>query len=136
MAEVAKSIYKININELDLKIKDNINYFKVSNIEELYSRIGFGFISPDTVIKSVYKEIINSQSRGIRPTKKKLTKKVHISGYDDLEYSLAGCCEPNESDEIVAYITSEHKTKIHKTNCPVLKKHKDTNKIIPANWGD
>lgn len=132
---IAKSIYKININELESRIKDNINLFSVANIDELYSRIGFGLLRAEPVIKIAFPETNIAQIK-TKKLVRQINKRVHISGYDDLEYELAGCCDPKSNDDIVAYITADHKTKIHKINCTLLKKHKDINKIIPANWGD
>ncbi|MEO7175093.1 MAG: RelA/SpoT family protein [Saprospiraceae bacterium] len=37
---------------------------------------------------------------------------------DNIEFSLANCCNPLHGDDIFAYITSSAGIKIHRTNCP------------------
>ena len=55
-----------------------------------------------------------------RATKDQASAKLLINGEpgDQLEYSMASCCNPVQGDQVFAYLTTSAGLKIHRSNCP------------------
>jgi len=57
----------------------------------------------------------------VKPKKKVSTKSqilVNGESADQYGYSLAGCCNPVQGDDIFAYLSANSGLKVHRTNCP------------------
>ncbi|MCP9237063.1 bifunctional (p)ppGpp synthetase/guanosine-3',5'-bis(diphosphate) 3'-pyrophosphohydrolase [Lewinella sp. JB7] len=61
-----------------------------------------------------------SRTRRGAPAKVKGTTKLLINGEpgDQLEYTMASCCNPVQGDQVFAYLTSNAGLKIHRVICP------------------
>ena len=55
-----------------------------------------------------------------RAAKDQVQSKLLINGEpgDQLEYSMASCCNPVQGDQVFAYLTTGAGLKIHRSNCP------------------
>jgi GTP pyrophosphokinase len=64
----------------------------------------------------------NSESKGRRNTANKIRghTRLLINGEpgDQLEYTMASCCNPVQGDQVFAYLTSNAGLKIHRVICP------------------
>ncbi|MBB4079474.1 GTP pyrophosphokinase [Lewinella aquimaris] len=62
----------------------------------------------------------DSRTRRSGATKIKGTTKLLINGEpgDQLEYTMASCCNPVQGDQVFAYLTSNAGLKIHRVICP------------------
>jgi len=49
---------------------------------------------------------------------------------------LARCCYPVPPEEIVGYVTRGHGVTVHLASCPNVISVQDTERIMPASWGD
>jgi GTP pyrophosphokinase len=54
-------------------------------------------------------------------------------GLDEAVTSLAGCCKPVPSDEIIGYISKNRTIKIHRKNCE-LASHLENDQLLAVNW--
>jgi hypothetical protein len=63
------------------------------------------------------------------------TPKVEIEGISNILVSLAKCCNPVKGEQITAYVTSKSEIKIHKENCPFLKRLNPAN-FKTAKWAE
>jgi GTP pyrophosphokinase len=59
-----------------------------------------------------------------------------VRGVDDLLTQLAQCCHPVPGDEIVGYITRSRGITIHRKDCHNIINEKETDRLIPVEWGD
>ena len=94
-------------------------------IEDLYSAVGFGKISPRQVLARVFPGAVLEEAA----EKKSLTRAVQkalgfsdapiqVKGYGDLLVYRAKCCEPIRGEEIVGYITRGKGVAVHSKSCP------------------
>ncbi len=51
------------------------------------------------------------------------------------DYTLASCCRPTTADEIVGYYSYNNVLKVHRDDCPNLRKA-DTARLVKLNWPD
>lgn len=133
---IAKSHTKPNQQHLCEKLG-----FKT--LDELYSAVGQGELSPHTIQKACY-TLIKSQTptNNSNPLIKKSKIKTHnhngilINGEEGLLTNLARCCKPAPPDNIMGFVTRERGISIHRYNCPDLQylitKHPE--KILSATW--
>lgn len=49
------------------------------------------------------------------------------------KYQLAGCCSPDESHDIVGYFSYDDLIKVHRADCPNLKKA-ESDRLVTLNW--
>ncbi len=91
-------------------------------LENVYSRIGFGQVSPNTILRKlvpVPSESIETEIPAEMHPVSDLPVVVRGGG-KDLLISLAKCCNPVPGEEIVGYITRGRGVVIHSRDCPNL----------------
>lgn len=161
--EIGKQLLEEKLKEFNLKpssriFKKLLPEYEVVSKDELYSKIGSGFITLDDLKKILKK---NTKSKWIRywelqfgltskPKKdeiKKPVKSVKISpgsaymirenpDEPEQEYTLAKCCNPIPGDNVVGYRSQDNTIIIHKNKCATAIKLMSSqgNRIIQANW--
>lgn len=116
-----------------------------SSKDDLYAAIGYGSISLTQIItklKEKYKdyyqpeltiEQINEEAK--RRANPKAVNGIIIEGIDNIEVSLAKCCNPVPGDEIVGYITMGRGLSVHRTDCPNMI-NIDLERTMEVRWDD
>lgn len=140
-------------------IKKIVAHFNLNNKEQLYSQVGMGLIDLkgiDEILKKksknkfvkywniTFKRKEKQESDELfeenpdEPTKKIDKRKPFIlkENPDNIEYSLAKCCNPIPGDDVVGYIGSGDHVVIHKKECPTAEKllAAQGDKFITAEW--
>lgn len=140
-------------------IKKIVAHFNLNNKEQLYSQVGMGLIDLkgiDEILKKksknkfvkywniTFKRKEKQESDELfeenpdEPTKKIDKRKPFIlkENPDNVEYSLAKCCNPIPGDDVVGYIGSGDHVVIHKKECPTAEKllAAQGDKFITAEW--
>jgi len=93
------------------------------NYEDFLSAVGYGKVSPATLVSRLAPELRAEdrlESRLTRVVKKALgvgAPRVKVKGVDDVMASMAGCCDPIPGEEIVGYITRGRGVSVHAVNC-------------------
>ncbi len=159
---VEKAMKEANAPLTANNIKKIIAHFSLNNKEQLYSEVGMGFLELKEIDKVLGKksenklvkywnitfsrkkkedqepsEIQDDETEEI-PGKKIDKKKPFIlkEGQDNINFSLAKCCNPIPGEKVVGYLSTDDHVIIHKTDCKeiarLLANHGE--RIITAEW--
>jgi GTP pyrophosphokinase len=124
-------------------------YYGLTNKEQLYAQVGMGFLELDNLDEVLQTRRENKLAKFWKlsfSTKKeepastgKINKKAPFILKEDpeeLNYTLAKCCNPIPGDDVVGYIADEEHIIIHKRNCPEALKimSQQGDNIIAAEW--
>jgi len=112
----------------------------VNQLDELFSQVGLGRISP----KRVVHYFIAEEAQLNESVKEKIKKKKHASpsmgvsliGIEDAEdimVNFAKCCNPIPGDDISGYISRGRGVIIHTNNCPHVKRM-GAERIVNVQW--
>ena len=124
--------YKLNLKSYKDKLESMLPDFNLSQMEDLFARIGFGKISPRQVLKKLEPSKVEEQedeesgtSRVTQMVNKVLRRSdtaIQVNGYDDLLVYRAQCCNPIRGEEIIGYITTGRGISVHSVDCPSVEK--------------
>ncbi len=63
------------------------------------------------------------------------SKAILIEGQRDMEVSFAKCCNPQQGDPVIGYITKRQGITVHKPDCKLLgKTGRHTERMVAASW--
>ncbi|MDJ0839896.1 MAG: bifunctional (p)ppGpp synthetase/guanosine-3',5'-bis(diphosphate) 3'-pyrophosphohydrolase [Acidobacteriota bacterium] len=108
-------------------ITGNLKEFDKKKIEDFYSAIGFGSLTPKKAVRPFLpqepmeplEEVRgNRLKKAIQKVKRRSKNMVTVKGHNDILVNLAKCCNPIIGDEIVGYITQGRGIAVHKKDCP------------------
>ncbi len=111
-------------------IRKAVEHFNLKDKESLYLEIVRGGLRPEAVIGFLF----GAKPREKEKREKSLSYPIVVEGMEDLEVSIAKCCNPLPGDEIAGIITSQRRISIHRVTCPHLRKYKSPEKILKAWW--
>ena len=124
-------------------------YYSLTNKEQLYAQVGMGFLELDNLNEVLQTRRENklakfwklsfSQKKEEPVPSGKINKKAPFILKEDpeeLNYTLAKCCNPIPGDDVVGYVSDEEHIIIHKRNCPEALKimSQQGDSIITAEW--
>ncbi len=124
-------------------------YYSLTNKEQLYAQVGMGFLELDNLDEVLQTRRENklakfwklsfSQKKEEPVSSGKINKKAPFILKEDpeeLNYTLAKCCNPIPGDDVVGYVSDEEHIIIHKRNCPEALKimSQQGDNIITAEW--
>ena len=131
-------------------LKKLSSYYNLTNKEQLYAQVGMGFLelgNLDEVLQTrrenklakFWKLKFSTKKEETLPMAGKIDKKapfILVEDPDQLNYSLARCCNPIPGDDVVGYLSGEDHIIIHKRNCPEALKimSQQGDSIITAEW--
>ncbi len=148
-----REIKRIGMTEQQLYKQEYINAalerYKFSNINDLYSSVGFGAISAGKVIsKLLFEYRKEHEEENIEEKIEELSKKretrpknsksgVIVKGIDNCLVKLSKCCNPVPGDDIIGYITKGRGVSIHRSDCVNIKDLlQDESRIIDVEWSN
>jgi len=133
---IEKEIKRIGMQHEDLFknewIQVVLDRYKFSNVDDMYSSIGFGAISAGKIIQRLlaeYRKVhddISIEEKIKQLENKKIKEKVAsngvvVKGIDNCLVKLSKCCNPLPGDEIVGYITKGRGVSVHRADCSNVK---------------
>ncbi|HPD56944.1 MAG TPA: bifunctional (p)ppGpp synthetase/guanosine-3',5'-bis(diphosphate) 3'-pyrophosphohydrolase [Smithellaceae bacterium] len=112
--------------------------YSVNSMDDLFSQIGFGRISPRQVANQFLakEDIAEPEEVKDREKKKKIPPPslgVSLTGIDNVMVKFAKCCNPIPGDEISGYVSRGRGITVHTRACPHLKKL-DKERIVDVQW--
>jgi guanosine-3',5'-bis(diphosphate) 3'-pyrophosphohydrolase len=129
----------------DGSLEKTFSEFDVKDLDSLYAEIGYGKLSPKSVVIKLSPEISNVDERlgkeesilqKIFQKAAKVLKDsagIKIQGMDDLVFRFARCCEPLPGDPVVGFISRGRGVIIHNRNCPQATSF-DPTRLIEVEW--
>ncbi len=124
-------------------------YYNLNNKDQLYAQVGMGFLELEDLDKVLqtrrenklakfWKLTFNAKKEETESNNKINKKNTFILKEDpeELNYTLAKCCNPIPGDDVVGYISENEHVIIHKRNCPEALKimSQQGDNIIAAEW--
>jgi GTP pyrophosphokinase len=158
MVEEALKAVKAPITANNLK--KIIAHFNLNNKDQLYSEVGMGFLelenlneilgkkSPNKLVKywnitfSRKKKDETDENENETESQKKPQKidkkKTFLlkEAQDNVNFTLAKCCNPIPGDKVMGYLSTDDHVIIHKTGCKEVEKFLSShgNRIIAVEW--
>lgn len=133
-------------------IQKLVNYFGLKNPDELYFKVGLGVIDnkklreyareTSGLVNYFKQRIVKSSYAKTKLNKPKEVTEHHqlVFGTDeqDVEYTLAKCCNPVAGDRVFGFVTTADGLKVHRDDCPnsVLLQSRFANRVMKAKWID
>ena len=138
-------IFENALRKHDLPINETINeytniildYFKLTDINELYIALGSSKITISSVMKLIIKDkkTVDSKLKKIKDNKKQpLRNDILVEGMNEIKVSLSGCCKPIPGDDIIGYITKGSGITVHRSNCKNVIDLDE--RLISVKWND
>jgi len=108
--------------------------FNFQQIEDLYSAIGYGGISPSQIITRLREEYnktakstenpdwkslekVSGDNKQVQKKKKENHNGIVVKGIDNVLVRFSKCCSPVPGDEIIGYVTKGRGVSIHRKDC-------------------
>jgi GTP pyrophosphokinase len=131
-------------------LKKLSSYYNLTNKEQLYAQVGMGFLELDNLdevlqtrrenkLAKFWKLNFNTKKDEQASPGTKIDKKAPFILLEDPEqvnYSLARCCNPIPGDDVIGHISGDDHIIIHKKSCPEALKlmSQQGDSIITAEW--
>jgi len=146
---IEDQLAKYKISPSSDTLKKLSSYYSLTNKEQLYAQVGMGFLELDNLDEVLQTRRENklakfwklsfSQKKEEPVLTGKINKKAPFILKEDpeeLNYTLAKCCNPIPGDDVVGYVSDEEHIIIHKRNCPEALKimSQQGDNIITAEW--
>jgi guanosine-3',5'-bis(diphosphate) 3'-pyrophosphohydrolase len=94
----------------------------LSNLQELFSRVGFGKLETRQVIARVLPSTVSEEPGALRKAVSRILPfgqgPILVKGHSDMLATLAKCCNPLPGEPIVGYITRGRGVSVHSKDCP------------------
>ncbi|MDO9614129.1 MAG: RelA/SpoT family protein, partial [Bacteroidota bacterium] len=147
---IEDQLAKLKIAPSSDTLKKLTSYYNLTNKEQLYAQVGMGFLELDNLgevlqtrrenkLAKFWKLKFITKKEAVSNTQDKIDKKIPYILKEDpeqLNYTLAKCCNPIPGDDVVGYVSGAEHIIIHKRNCPEALKmmSQQGDSIITAEW--
>ncbi|MCE9625533.1 MAG: DUF5913 domain-containing protein, partial [Deltaproteobacteria bacterium] len=130
----------------DDKLLEAAHEFHLKNIESLIAQIGYGKISPQSVVMKLLpgdlliKPEPSPAKTGVlgeifQKVKKRSKSAITVGGLNDVLVSLGKCCNPLPGDSITGFITRGRGVTVHSVNCAKVLAT-DPERRVEVSWDD
>ena len=107
--------------------------------DELFSLVGYGKLSPKSVINRFLPAVEGDKEKQSADVKKKKLLRsssspgISVTGIDDVLVRFAKCCNPVPGDVVYGYISRGRGIAVHTAQCPFLREL-DTERLVDVQW--
>jgi GTP pyrophosphokinase len=123
--------------------------FSLHSIDDMYSSLGYGGLTPNQVITKLKEEYRKTQKleervednieRQVEKAQERSRKHnstgVRVKGVENIMIRFSKCCNPVPGDDIVGYITKGRGVSIHQKDCPnVMDLMNEEERFIEVEW--
>lgn len=118
------------------RFNEILKHFNVQNIDDLFSFIGYGKLSPSQIANRLSPEkTVGPEAPKVIKTVTDKKSVINIKGVDNILYHVAKCCFPVPGDNIVGFITRGKGVTIHRKECSNLERLAvNSERLIEVEW--
>lgn len=117
--------------------------FKYTAVEDFFAAVGYGEISPRSVIlrlvadeeKAPLGDSIGPKGSAI-PLSPRSGGMLRVKGVGDVLTSLARCCRPVVGEPIMGYITRGKGVSVHRATCANIVNAQDPERLVEVSWDE
>ena len=105
--------------------------------QKLRSMDELGDVGPGESRTVSTQQVINVRKpkRSILASNMSRSKAILIEGHRDMEVNFAKCCNPQQGDPVIGYITQRQGISVHKPDCKLLGKSvRNAERMVGASW--
>lgn len=130
-------------------IEDLIKKYGFHSVEDLYSAIGYGGITPAQInnrLINLYNEENKKEEELTIDTmvnkpqalrKISVDKGIVVKGIDNVLVRFAKCCNPVKGDNIIGYVTRGRGVSVHRSDCPNLfSQSLEQERLLEVSWDE
>jgi len=131
--------HSISLNKMEKKgkLKNIVNVFKCTNLNELYIRIASNKITPEQVLEIISPEEEKKKQEIVEEKfiegMVRNSAQIKLGDIRNLLVRFAGCCRPIPGDRIMGFVTRGRGITIHRSSCPFLLAS-DVERRVPISW--
>lgn len=123
--------------------KDVLATFKASTPDDIYLMLAGRTLTPSAVLEkspAVIREKAERHSESALSQKLQTTRKINttdsviLPSGDSIMSVMANCCSPIPGDDIVGFVSQGQGVKIHRADCPNLKRDGIKDRLIDVCW--
>ncbi|MSP28259.1 MAG: bifunctional (p)ppGpp synthetase/guanosine-3',5'-bis(diphosphate) 3'-pyrophosphohydrolase [Methylococcales bacterium] len=96
---------------------DALKHFKQPDMDTLLEAIGKGLINSRQLAAFLKVPEFENTLTHTKPKKSAAKSVISVAGIDNVQTSLAHCCSPVLSDDIIGYISHHHGITVHRNDC-------------------
>lgn len=116
------------LKQAEKNLAEKLDQFKVVSLEELFTQVGYGHITPQQVLAAAGANAkAEAPSTGapsmLRNLLRKVTRRtstsgIKVAGQDDILVRFATCCSPLPGDAVIGFISRGRGVTVHRRDCP------------------
>ncbi len=124
--EFKRSRIRVEADEIEKFLADDLKRHNCSNIEDFYASIGYGGVILQKLLprwKDLYQKNYAADEKEpqelplVTPVPKNARNCIILDDISDCAVKFAQCCNPLPGDDIVGFITRGHGISVHTTAC-------------------
>jgi len=109
-------------------------FFKFDSVDDFLAAIGYGDLSVQTITLRLAQERESPRVTS-EATVKPAKSGIQVLGVGDLLTNLAGCCNPQQGDPIVGYVTRSRGITVHRADCYNITHEDEKERLVSVAWG-
>jgi GTP pyrophosphokinase len=117
-------------------LQEQVDKDHFQTLDDYYAAIGYGAISPQTVVMrlGVADDANQSVLPQVAPPPPARTGGIRVKGVGDLLVRFTKCCHPIPGDPIMGFISRGRGVTVHLATCPTIVNEKDIARLIEVEW--
>ena len=140
-AERGRDAYERELVKSGLDTREYMREDKISELakdlgyEDLYAAIGYGYVSPMTIINHI-KDTDTRHLPGAIVKRAHRSLTLSLDGVDTLMITRANCCSPLPGEKVVGYVTRGKGIALHAADCPNIRKFREIEpeRLVDITW--
>lgn len=131
-----KECHRLGIKNPNLT--ELLSHFKQPDSDALLEAIGRGKITSRQLAAFLKIPELENPLANIKPKKSTAKSVISVAGIDNVQTSMAHCCEPVSGDDIIGYISHHHGITVHRKDCKNITHLSEEKQaqLLTVTWGE